>query len=95
MKVNPPGATPVLTLDQVWAGLELKRKKPQLFLAVIDTCEVLEDDGETVLREVKFKDGISPPANASSHINTFRRRSWQSTCHWAKSPRENHPHQSP
>jgi hypothetical protein len=31
-----------------------------LFLAVIDTCEVLEDDGETVLREVKFKDGIYP-----------------------------------
>jgi hypothetical protein len=24
-------------------------------LAGIDTCEVLEDDGETVLREVKFK----------------------------------------
>jgi hypothetical protein len=48
--------SPVLTLDQVWAGLELKRKQPQLFLAVIDTCEVLED-GETVLREVKFKDG--------------------------------------
>lgn len=56
-KVNPPGASPVLTLDQVWAGLELKRRQPQLFLAVIDTCEVLEDDGETVLREVKFKDG--------------------------------------
>ena len=23
--VNPPGATPTLTLSQVWAGLELKR----------------------------------------------------------------------
>jgi hypothetical protein len=32
-----------------------QRKQPQLFLAGIDTCEVLEDDGETVLREVKFK----------------------------------------
>ena len=31
--------------------------KPQLFLAVIDTCNVLSDDGDTVLREVKFKDG--------------------------------------
>jgi hypothetical protein len=33
--------------------------KPQLFLPVIDTCDVLEDDGQTVLREVKFKDGNS------------------------------------
>ncbi|KAE9369058.1 DUF1857-domain-containing protein [Stipitochalara longipes BDJ] len=55
--VNPPGASPVLTLKQLWAGLELKARKPQLFLAVIETCEVLEDDGTTVLREVKFKDG--------------------------------------
>ncbi|KIM94822.1 hypothetical protein OIDMADRAFT_206545 [Oidiodendron maius Zn] len=55
--VNPAGAYPVMTLKQLWAGLELKRRMPQLFLAVIDTCEVLEDDGESVLREVKFKDG--------------------------------------
>ncbi|KAG0647425.1 hypothetical protein D0Z07_7024 [Hyphodiscus hymeniophilus] len=54
--INLPGVTPVLKLDQVWAALELKRKQPQLFLAVIDTCEVLSDDGETVVREVKFKD---------------------------------------
>jgi len=55
--VNPTGASPIITLEKLWAGLELKAREPQLFLAVIDTCEVLEDDGETVLREVKFKDG--------------------------------------
>jgi len=55
--VNPTGVTPVLTMKQLWAGLEMKVRKPQLFLPVIDTCEVLEDDGATVLREVKFKDG--------------------------------------
>lgn len=55
--VNSPGVSPVITMKQLWAGLELKVRKPQLFLAVIDTCDVLEDDGETVLREVKFKDG--------------------------------------
>jgi len=54
--VNPPGATP-LTIEKLWAGLEWKVREPQLFLAVIETCKVLEDDGETVLREVKFKDG--------------------------------------
>jgi hypothetical protein len=35
--------------------------KPQLFSAVIDTCDVLEDDGESVLRDVKFKDGHCSP----------------------------------
>jgi hypothetical protein len=40
------------------ASTKTKFRQPQLFLAVIDTCEVLEDDGESVLREVKFKDGI-------------------------------------
>jgi hypothetical protein len=56
-QVNPPGASPVLTLEQVWAALELKRKQAQLFLSLIDTCEMLSDNGETVVREVKFKDG--------------------------------------
>ncbi|PMD52478.1 DUF1857-domain-containing protein [Hyaloscypha bicolor E] len=59
--VNSPGVSPVITMKQLWAGLELKVRYPQLFLAVIDTCDVLEDDGETVLREVKFKDvGMAP-----------------------------------
>jgi len=55
--IGPPGAA-TLTLTQVWAGLELKRKyvtfgslyflrltvrHPELFLTVIDTCEVLEE----------------------------------------------------
>jgi len=58
LPVNPPGATPIITQDQLWAGLERKRGEPQLFIPVIDTCVVLENDGETVLREVKFKDGM-------------------------------------
>jgi hypothetical protein len=84
--VNSPGVSPVITMKQLWAGLELKARyvssfksfhvhydalvyqvpsramlshfsKPQLFLPVIDTCDVLEDDGQTVLREIKFKEG--------------------------------------
>jgi hypothetical protein len=56
-QVNPPGATPILTLDQVWAALELKRTQTKLLLAVIDSFEVLSEDGETIFQEVKFKDG--------------------------------------
>ena len=55
--VNPPGAATVLTQDQLWAGLELKRTHPQLFLEVIYSCDVLEQDEDSVLREVVFKDG--------------------------------------
>jgi hypothetical protein len=45
LPVNPPGVIPTLTLEHVWAALELKCRQPQLFLAVIKTCHVLEDDG--------------------------------------------------
>lgn len=31
--------------------------KPQLFLPVVETCDVLEDKGGVIVREVKFKDG--------------------------------------
>ncbi|KAE9964522.1 hypothetical protein BLS_008261 [Venturia inaequalis] len=53
--VNPPGSELLISQDQLWEALELKRT--QRFLAVIDTCEVLEDIDDTILREVKFKDG--------------------------------------
>ncbi|TID26324.1 DUF1857-domain-containing protein [Venturia nashicola] len=62
--VNPPGVEPFIGQNQLWEALELKRtqvqqlnKQPQRFLAVIDTCKVLEDRDDTILREVKFKDG--------------------------------------
>ncbi|ESZ97825.1 hypothetical protein SBOR_1834 [Sclerotinia borealis F-4128] len=84
--VNPSGETPVLNLEQVWKGLELKARKPQLFLPVIDTCKVLSDENETVVREVKFKAGGPsdkpvietithyPPINpeAKSGLETFQ-----------------------
>jgi hypothetical protein len=57
--VNPAGTAPVLSIEQLWRGLEIKVRKPQLFIPVIDTCEVLEDTEESVLREVLFKNGSS------------------------------------
>lgn len=32
--MNPPGATPVLTIDQLWQGLEKKERSPQVFKTV-------------------------------------------------------------
>ncbi|EPE34297.1 Bet v1-like protein [Glarea lozoyensis ATCC 20868] len=55
--INPSGASPKLTLEQVWKGLELKVIKPELFLPVVEKCEVIENDGEVVVRDVTFKEG--------------------------------------
>ncbi|KAF1839273.1 DUF1857-domain-containing protein [Decorospora gaudefroyi] len=57
-KINPSGATPVLTRAQVWAGLQRKIRFAQEFVPVIESCQVLEetDDG-VVTREVRFREG--------------------------------------
>ncbi|KAK0654662.1 hypothetical protein DIS24_g5043 [Lasiodiplodia hormozganensis] len=64
--INPPGATPVLTLSQVWAGLERKIRFAQEFVPVILGTEVLEETTEgtgseavpVVVREATFKEGF-------------------------------------
>jgi len=44
----------------IWACLT-EFSQPQLFLTVIKECEVLEDTGESILREVTFQDGKYAP----------------------------------
>jgi hypothetical protein len=46
--INPAGVTPVLTAEQVWKGLELKERQPGLFLNVIESCQVIQDEGKNV-----------------------------------------------
>lgn len=53
--VNPEGATPVLTVQQLWKGLERKVRFAQEFVPVIESCEVLRDEGNEIEREVLFK----------------------------------------
>lgn len=53
--INPPSATSVLTIDQVWAGLQLKIRDAPAFVGAIATCKVLEDKDGVVTREVTFK----------------------------------------
>ncbi|KAI1490716.1 hypothetical protein F5X96DRAFT_669411 [Biscogniauxia mediterranea] len=58
--VNPAGASPALTQSQVWAGLQLKVRRAQDFVPVIEACVVLSEDREPgtgnarVVREVRF-----------------------------------------
>ncbi|KAL1304833.1 hypothetical protein AAFC00_003760 [Neodothiora populina] len=61
--INPPSATPVLTLAQCWSGLQLKIRDAPVFVGAIASCDVLEDSDDerfgTVVREVVFKSDAS------------------------------------
>ncbi|KAF9460490.1 hypothetical protein BDZ94DRAFT_1169656 [Collybia nuda] len=52
--INPLGSSPVLTEAQVWAGLGIKARNPQSFVAAITSCEVISDDGHKIVRSVSF-----------------------------------------
>ncbi|KAH8891196.1 duf1857 domain-containing protein [Thozetella sp. PMI_491] len=53
--INPPGAEPVLTKAQVWAGLAHKARVPQDFVPVVEACEIHSDTGDAVTCTVTFK----------------------------------------
>ena len=67
--INPPGAEPVLNVEQVWEALAIKSRKPELFLKPISSAKILEEDENSLVREVYFKEGMGPPAGkAVEHI---------------------------
>jgi acetylaranotin biosynthesis cluster protein L len=66
--VNPPGATPRLTQEQVWRGLVMKAENAVLFVPRMQACTVLERWSDGLLREVvndghRFREKITfaPP----------------------------------
>lgn len=54
LPVNPDGATPVLSREQVWRGLELKAENALPFVKGMTQCDVLERTANTITREVTF-----------------------------------------
>ena len=54
VEVNPAGASPVLTRDQVWRGLEMKAENALPFVKGMTKCDVLERTGNQILRDVIF-----------------------------------------
>jgi hypothetical protein len=69
--INPPGATPVLTPAQVWAGLQRKIRFAQEFVPIIESCTVLSDENGVVTREVVFKPGAAPKEKAKEVVRGF------------------------
>ncbi|HEY3916164.1 MAG TPA: SRPBCC family protein [Stellaceae bacterium] len=50
--VNPEGATPRLSQDQVWRGLVMKAENAVLFVPRMQSCTVIERHADELLREV-------------------------------------------
>ncbi|KNG52320.1 DUF1857-domain-containing protein [Stemphylium lycopersici] len=71
-RINPAGATPVLTQPQIWAGLERKIRFAQEFVPVIESCTVLEESADGVVtRDVVFKKGMGPKDRAKEVVRGY------------------------
>lgn len=57
--LNPPGASPTLSREQVWKGLQRKIRRAQDFVPVIASTDVLEerDGGREIVRVAHFRAG--------------------------------------
>jgi hypothetical protein len=76
--INPPNASPVLTVPQIWAGLQRKIRFAHEFVPVIESCEVISDENDVVTRVVKFKKGMGPGAEGAKEIVRGWEPSWVS-----------------
>ncbi|ORX98530.1 hypothetical protein BCR34DRAFT_676960 [Clohesyomyces aquaticus] len=70
-QINPEGASPVLTLPQIWQGLQRKIRFAQEFVPVIEGCEVLKEEDGVVTRVVKFKKGLVPKEQATEVVRGY------------------------
>ena len=67
-QINPTGATPVLTRDQIWKGLQRKIRKAQDFVPIITGCDVLEEKENEVIREAHFMERPGVPASSVREV---------------------------
>ncbi|KAH7308963.1 hypothetical protein B0I35DRAFT_441096 [Stachybotrys elegans] len=70
--VNPSGASPVLDEAQVWAGLKRKVRRAYEFVPIITGCEVISEEGTTVVREATFQGRPSPVREVCEHYEPSR-----------------------
>lgn len=67
-KINPPGASPVLSKTQIWNGLQRKIRRAQDFVPIIEGCDVLEESENTVIREAHFQAAMGNPAKTVREV---------------------------
>ena len=69
--INLPSASPTLTREQVWAGLERKIRHAEEFVPAITGCTVLSENSDEVVRELEFKPGFGPPGKVREVCRSF------------------------
>ncbi|KLU82335.1 hypothetical protein MAPG_01408 [Magnaporthiopsis poae ATCC 64411] len=69
--INPPGAEPALTREQVWAGLQRKVRSPAEFVPVIDSYHILSEAGDVVTRTVQFKPNFGPEGKITEVCTSY------------------------
>ncbi|KAL8382147.1 hypothetical protein RB595_006094 [Gaeumannomyces hyphopodioides] len=69
--VNPPGAEPVLTREQLWAGLQRKVRSPTEFAPAHESCQVVSDEGDVVTRTVQFKANWGPTGKVTEVCTSY------------------------
>ncbi|KAJ6450369.1 DUF1857-domain-containing protein [Mycena sanguinolenta] len=70
--VNPPGAEPVLTEEQVWKGLEYKARNPEPFVPMISSSKTISDDGNKLARELTMAHAnVTVKENIETHAPTI------------------------
>ncbi|HXF35272.1 MAG TPA: SRPBCC family protein [Candidatus Acidoferrales bacterium] len=52
VEINPPGASPLLTREEVWRGLTMKAENALPFVPAMQSCSVLERFENGLVREV-------------------------------------------
>ncbi|MCJ1318517.1 hypothetical protein MMC15_003847 [Xylographa vitiligo] len=63
LPINPPASSPVLTIPQIWAGLIIKCREPQQFVAAMSDCRVTSETETQIMRIITIgKDGAMGPA---------------------------------
>jgi len=59
LPINPPSSSPVLTIPQIWAGLIIKCKEPQHFVAAMSDCKVTSESETQIVRVITVgQDGM-------------------------------------
>jgi hypothetical protein len=84
MEVNPTGATPILSHEQVWRGLVMKAENAVPFVPGIKECRVLERSANGLTREIalggdRFKENITftaPVQVLFERIDTAEHAGW-------------------
>ncbi|KAJ6503775.1 hypothetical protein C8R45DRAFT_1091550 [Mycena sanguinolenta] len=66
--VNPPGAEPLLTEEQVWKGLEYKARNPEPFVPMISASKTVFDEGKKLARELTMANSnVTIKKNIETH----------------------------